>query len=115
MTANLEVASLNLASSEILGLATIPDITRDYDKVIVAAHHNPESKLLFLALANTAQTLVFDLFEGITKWQVPYIASNGTALCMASDSEKLLIAYDSNQIQLFDLQGQCLHPWSRAH
>ena len=36
-------------------------------------------------------------------WSLPILASAGVPLAMASDMDKLLVAYDSNKVGVFDL------------
>ena len=36
-------------------------------------------------------------------WNLPILASAGVPLAMTSDMDKLLVAYDSNKVGVFDL------------
>ena len=40
-----------------------------------------------------------------------------TALCFAfcPQVEKIVVAYDSNHIKVFDLLNQCVHKWSKTN
>lgn len=93
---------------------TVAELKRDLDKIILTAHFNPKTNNLVIASAS-GKTLVLDLNKREVKWELPFVSSFGMPLCMTSDQDKLVVAYDSNQIQVFDLNSMCLHEWSRAH
>ena len=44
---------------------------------------------------------------------LPHMQECGMALCLASDVDKLLVVFDSNQLVLFDMLNQKLHDWSK--
>ena len=39
----------------------------------------------------------------------------GTPICVTSDLEKLLVAYDSNKVAVFDLLNYRLHEWTKQN
>lgn len=59
---------------------------------------------------------MYDLTKNELYWQIPKTPSE-IPLCATSspDGEKLLIAYSSNKIRIFDIMNKCLHPWSRKN
>lgn len=77
---------------------------RDYDKIVTACHLNANSNRLVIAFANKAFLSVIDLSEAnLLYWRLPSLSSNGTPLVFASDVDKLLVGYDTNQVAVFDL------------
>ena len=69
-----------------------------------SAHLNAHSKFLTLSFLHAKLFLVIDLNEqDKIHWSLPILASAGVPLAMASDMDKLLVAYDSNKVGIFDL------------
>ena len=77
---------------------------RAYDKIVCSAHLNAHSKFLTLSFLHTKLFYVIDLNEqDKIHWSLPILASAGVPLAMVSDMDKLLVAYDSNKVGIFDL------------
>lgn len=66
-------------------------------------HLNKSANRLVLALADPRYQPVIDLAKSKIEWSLPHMKDCGTPLCMSSDIDKLLIAYDSNKLVLFDM------------
>ena len=45
-------------------------------------------------------------------WCLPILEGAGTPLAMTSDMDKLVVAYESNKVGIFDLVNKQLHPWT---
>lgn len=116
---NLESFTISeLASSGVFNSTGSKSQMRSYDKIVTTSHFNATSKLLVLAFANADFFSVVDLSGERAKliWTLPSMQEScGTPLAMTSDLDKLLVAYDSNKIALFDLNNKCLHEWSRKN
>lgn len=81
--------------------------------MITASHYNCDSGLLTLIFVNQKFSGVYDLANGASLfWNLPDMKI-GQPLCMKSDMDKMLIAYDSNKIVIFDLINRKLHDWSK--
>ena len=78
-----------------------------------SAHLNAQSKFLTLSFLHAKLFIVIDLNEkDKIHWSLPILASAGIPLTMTSDVDKLLVAYDSNKVGVFDLINKQLHPWT---
>ena len=63
---------------------------------------------------------LFKIQEGSSQhfWSLPKPVGKravGLSLSICPQLEKLVVAYDSNHIQVFDLLNKCLHAWSRTN
>jgi len=89
---------------------------RSYDQIVTAGHFNPTSNRLVLSFANKSYFSVIDLVaeSGADSlyWRLPSLTNLGTPVVFASDMDKLLVGYDSNNIALFDLLNKQVHPWT---
>ena len=77
---------------------------RAYDKIVINGHLNSQSKFLTLALMHSKLFFVVDLNnKDKIEWNLPILAGTGVPLTMTSDMDKLIVAYDSNKVGVFDL------------
>lgn len=124
VTNELFILSVNLDSFEITEVcnfesfrpllkSTTTNKMRSYDKIITLSHFNPHSQQLFIHFANSKLFSMMDLKSKSLAWNLPNLQNCGTPLSMTSDLEKLLVAYDSNKMILFDLLNKRLHDWTR--
>ena len=92
---------------------------RDNDSIVTASHFNSVSNRLVLAFANSKFLTVLDLSaEDATSalyWRLPALCGESSPLVFASDMDKLLVGYDSNQIAVFDLLNKQIHPWTQSN
>lgn len=58
---------------------------------------------------------MFDLDKKNLYWTLPKIKGIPLTLTVCPDQEKLVVAYDTNRIMVFDINNRCLHPWSRSN
>ena len=66
-----------------------------------------------LALAHSRFFFIVDMNEeNKIDWCLPILEGAGTPLAMTSDMDKLVVAYDSNKVGIFDLVNKQLHPWT---
>ena len=64
-------------------------------------------------MLNFARPEAFSVYrDGELYWNLPCLQTCGTPLAMTSAEDKLVVAYDSNKLAVFDLLNQCLHPWT---
>ena len=75
------------------------------DRIVRLLHVNPSSRRLLLVLADPSLLPVveFSSKQPKVEWTLPYMQDCGTPLCVTSDLDKLLVAYDSNKIAVFNL------------
>ena len=59
--------------------------------------------------------LMFDLDKKCIYWTLPKIKGIPLTLTVCPDQEKMVAAYDTNRIMVFDINNKCLHPWSRRN
>ena len=59
--------------------------------------------------------LMFDLDKKNVYWTLPKIKGIPLTLTVCPDQEKMVVAYDTNRIMVFDINNRCLHPWSRRN
>jgi hypothetical protein len=57
---------------------------------------------------------MFDMTAKKIVWNIPRMEKD-RPLCAHSDQDKLVVAYDSNKIVVFDLLNHRLHDWSRRN
>lgn len=87
---------------------------RSYDKIVGFVHFNPKTGHLFVSLANSGLFVMFDIPTKKIVWNIPKVEKD-RPLCAYSDQDKLIVAYDSNKILVFDLLNHKLHDWSRRN
>ena len=86
---------------------------RAYDKIVINGHFNAQSNFLTLALIHSKLFFVVDLnHKDKIEWSLPILAGTGVPLTMTSDMDKLIVAYDSNKVGVFDLVNKQLHSWT---
>jgi len=49
---------------------------------------------------------------GELTWNLPRLQNCGAPLALTTHEDKLVVAYDSNKLAVFDLLNQCLHQWT---
>lgn len=77
---------------------------RPNDKVISLAYLNPKSNLLALSFVNSKHFHVVDLNQkDKLDWSLPVLQDLGVPLAITGDMDKLVVAYDTNKIAVFDL------------
>ena len=88
--------------------------TRKYDRILTLVHF--DQQFLTVGFLKDNGLAMYDLTKNTPYWQIPKTPSE-IPLCATSspDGEKLLIAYSSNKIRIFDIMNKCLHPWSRKN
>lgn len=86
---------------------------RTYDRVVRFCQFNSVTGLLFVAFAKQ-EFQVIDISNPKYTWALP-IVENSLALCCLSDQDKLVVAYDNNQVVVYDLLNKKLHEWSKTH
>jgi hypothetical protein len=70
---------------------------------------------MYLSLADSTLLPVIELAKGALEWKLPSMQECGVPLAIASDSEKVIVAYDSNKIAIFDSINMKLHEWTRRN
>jgi hypothetical protein len=58
---------------------------------------------------------MFDLDKKSLYWTLPKIKGIPLTLTVCPDQEKMVAAYDTNRIMVFDINNRCLHQWSRMN
>ena len=87
--------------------------SRPNDKLIGQAYLNPKSNLLALSFINTKLFYIVDLAQtDKIDWCLPVLQDLGVPLAITGDIDKLVVAYDTNKIAIFDLLNKQLHPWT---
>eukprot|EP00347_Sterkiella_histriomuscorum_P013585 403364154 len=84
---------------------------KSYDKLINFASYNAKSQILFVSFMNQNLFVTFDLNKKKLIWNLPYL-ENEIPLSLHSDQDKLVVAYDSNKIMVYDLLNKKIHDWS---
>lgn len=89
---------------------------RSYDQLVVSSHFNSQSQLLTLNFAHPEAFSVLSS-QSVNQlfWNLPCMQECGVPLAMTSDEDKLIVAYDSNKMAVFDLLNKCLHEWTVAN
>ncbi|CDW74499.1 u3 small nucleolar rnaassociated protein [Stylonychia lemnae] len=87
---------------------------KNYDKIINFISFNCTSHKLYVSFANLQFFAEFDLTKQQLSWNLPMI-ENSLSLCAHSDQDKLIVAYDSNKVTVFDLNNKKIHSWSAAN
>ena len=87
---------------------------KKYRKLINLVHFNPKSSSLFLSFLDLSLFLVLDIKTSSISWVLPAI-TNELPLACVSDLDKLVVAYDSNRIAVFDLNNKRLHDWTKQN
>jgi hypothetical protein len=87
---------------------------RSYDRIINLAHFHPSSQRLFLSFINLQHFIMLDTSSRKLVWALPALGGE-IPLCALSDHDKLVVCYDSNHVQVFDLLNKRLHDWSRRN
>lgn len=90
-----------------------PTKLASHDKILRLLHTN--SRRAILVLADPSKTLMIDLSTGKVDWKLPHMQGCGTPLAVASDADKVVIAYDTNKIVLFDSINLRLHDWTKRY
>ena len=113
ITTDLSIVEINLSTFEIEELCTSQifkastkntvNKLRAYDRIITLSHFNPLSQQLFVHFANFKLFSMVDLKSKSVVWNLPQLTSCGLPLSMTSDMDKLLVAYETNKIIVFDL------------
>ncbi|MFO0117555.1 MAG: hypothetical protein ACK521_08045 [bacterium] len=87
------------------------------DRIVRLLHVNTASRRLLMVLADPSLLPVVNFSQKMAKveWNLPHMQDCGTPLCATSDLDKLLVAYDSNKIVVFDLLNLRLHEWTKLH
>ena len=94
------------------GYKDVEDIN-PMDLVINTSHWNSQSKRLVFSTLNPNLFTLIDLENGPhIEWRLPFVESAGTPLAITSDFDKIVVAYETNHILVFDLVNKQLHPWS---
>ena len=75
---------------------------------------NPKSKSLFVSFLDLSLFVAIDLKTSSISWVLPVI-SNELPLACVSDLDKLVVAYDSNRVAVFDLNNKRLHDWTKQN
>ena len=128
VSADLKVWRLNVKTLELEAVCDLADLlktslglnkVRKQDLIITFASFNSQAGLLSLNLLGFGVQL-FKIQAGQAShfWSLPKPLAKravGLSLSVCPQLEKLVVAYDSNHIQVFDLLNKCLHPWSRTN
>ena len=86
---------------------------RLYDKIISNVNINVDAGQITLVFLNPKFTSIFDIQKDNLYWQLPDLSLDfGLPLSLHSDMDKLIIAYDSNKIAVFDTINKRFHPWT---
>ena len=113
---NIFVANLKTFTfRRLIDLSTSLGKIRPADKIVRIMHVNPVTRRLYLALADSTLLPVIDLTKSILEWKLPSMQACGVPLAITSDSDKVLLAYDSNKIAVFDTINMRLHDWTKKH
>jgi len=103
LTQDLEIITINFDTNEMRTVCSSQALRQNfdekikrYDQIIVASHYNNDSSLLTLTFTNPKLACVVDLSKkGQLYWNLPDMKV-GMPLCMTSDVDKLIVAFDSN-------------------
>jgi len=113
-----QVLIVNLTDYKITDLGNlveqIEEKVRSYDKIVGFVHFNPKTGHLFVSFANSGLFVMFDIPTRKIVWNIPKVEKD-RPLCAYSDQDKLIVAYDSNKILVYDLLNHKLHDWSRRN
>ena len=87
---------------------------RLYDKVVNLVDFNTDANQVTMVFANPAFSGIYNLSsQGTLHWQLPLAAKDlGKPLALKADMDKLVIAFDSNKIVVYDTINRKIHPWS---
>lgn len=86
---------------------------RKYDQIFNLVEFR--NNFLIINFVNDDMFCMFDLDKKSVYWNLPKIQGFALTLTICPDQEKMVVAYDSNRIMVFDINNRCLHPWSRKN
>lgn len=88
---------------------------RSYDKIVNFMHFNSKSGHLFISFFSLSAFLMIDTnSKNKLIWNLPRLEKD-VPLCAHSDQDKLVVCYDSNKVQVFDLLNKKIHDWSKRN
>lgn len=112
---NVFVANLKTFTfKRILDAKTFPTL-RPLDKIVRICHVNSSTKKMVLSLADSQHLLLVDLVKASLEWNLPFMQECGIPLSVTSDFDKVVVAYDSNKIAVFDSLNLKLHAWTKEN
>lgn len=83
--------------------------SKKYDKIFNLASINNN----YLTVGFAKEFVMFEIDKKGVYWNLPKIKGVPLTLTVCPDQEKMVVAYDTNRIMVFDIHNKCLHPWSR--
>ena len=92
---------------------TINTKIRKYDKIFNLVEFR--NNFLIIYFVNDDMFFMFDLDKKSIYWNLPKIQGFALTLTICPDQEKMVVAYDTNRIMVFDINNRCLHSWSRRN
>jgi hypothetical protein len=107
----MEIDLQNFEVKTVCDLSDIMGKAKKYEKVFNLAKFVDK----FLIINFTSGFYMFDLDKKSLYWTLPKVKGMALALTVCPDHEKMLVAYDTNKIMVFDINNRCLHPWSRRN
>lgn len=85
---------------------------RVYDRILSCFHVNKNAGHIIMLFTNPTFNGVYT--KNQLQWQLPCL-DFGNALAVHADCDKVLVAYDSNRLAVFDTTNKRVHPWTVAN
>lgn len=82
-----------------------------YDRVVLLANYNADSSHLCLIFADATFSGIYNTATGQLYWQLPQVDC-GRPLALHQDMDKIVAAYDTNKVVVFDTINRRMHQWT---